>query len=135
MEAGWKRISSCKPYLAGNLLIAAIALGALVLWRKESDFLPLMGGCVVVAAGLLALTFKVVHQCGDIYRVTTLFYVETISRDDVCLMVTRPGPFWTYLRIHLRRPARFGWAVSFVPVSSVPLPETGRAAAKEAARR
>jgi hypothetical protein len=77
--------------------------------------LPLVVAGITVATGLIALNCKVVHKRGNEYRISTLLYSEVVTVDDVCMTVTKPGPFWPRFRIHLRRPARFGWAISFVP--------------------
>lgn len=42
--------------------------------------------------------------------------LEIVTVDDVCMIVTKAGPSWKRLRIHLGRPARFGWALSFVSI-------------------
>jgi hypothetical protein len=84
------------------------------LFDSTTEALPLTTATFAVGIGLIALTCKVVQKRGNEYRVSTLFYNEVVTVDDVCMTVTKPGPFWTRLRIHLRRPARFGWMISFV---------------------
>ena len=114
-EGGWTRVSSFKPQLAGVAAIAAFAASLLVLLREYAAVFPLIVGITLIALGLLALNCKVVRRRGKDYRISTLFYTEVVRVDDVCMTVTNPGPLWTRFRIHLRRPARFGWMVSFVP--------------------
>jgi hypothetical protein len=70
-----------------------------------------------VAMGVMALNCKVVHRRGTEYRVVTLLYAEVVSFEDVCMTVSNPGWLWTSLRIHLCRPARCGWRISFVPAN------------------
>lgn len=79
--------------------------------------MPLITGGASVALGLIALTTRVVHRRGDDYRVSTLFYSEVATVDEVCMTVTKKGTVWTRFRIHLRRPARFGWTITFVPTN------------------
>jgi len=116
-EFGWTRVSSFKPYLAGFLLTAAVSVCLMIILREHSSALPLIIAGTVVALGLVAMNSKVIYKRGSEYRITTLFYSEVVTIDDVCMTVTNPGTLWTRSRIHLRRPARFGWMVSFVPAS------------------
>lgn len=68
---------------------------------------------VVALAG--SLVWKRV-QCGERhYVVSDSLKSETISFDDVCMVVEAPGFLWNTVHIHLRRPSRFGWSVAFVP--------------------
>lgn len=115
-ESGWTRVSSFKPYLAAALVICAISISALVCWGGSENSFPLITGCSLVAFGLIALQAKVVYRRHDEYRVATLFHLETVTLEDICMTVKNPRPFWTILRIHLNRPTRFGWAISFVPL-------------------
>lgn len=113
---GWTRVSSPKPYLFGLLLTGIVAACLLAAMREHEVVWPLTAAGTMIATGLLALNWKVVHKRGNDYRVATLFYSEVVTVDDVCMTVTHPGRLWTRFRIHLRRPARFGWMISFVPV-------------------
>ena len=114
-DSGWTRVSSFKPQIVAALVLVIAFCSSFVLMEAQSDLIPLIAGGSSVAAGLIALTSKVVHRRGNDYRITTLFYSEVASVNDVCMTVTKPGPIWTKFRIHLRRPARFGWTVTFVP--------------------
>ena len=114
-ERGWRRISSFKPYVAGAVGTFLTALFALVLWHGRPEVVAIVIGTASVAFGLIALTCKVVHSRGGEYRISTAFFSETIGARDICMVVTKPGPLWTSIRIHLRRPIRLGWVVSFVP--------------------
>lgn len=116
-ESEWTRVSSFKPQLAAAFL-AVIGLCSLIfLLHERKELLPLVVTGITVATGLIALNCKVVHKRGNEYRISTLFYSEMVTVDDVCMTVTKTGPFWLRLRIHLRRPARFGWTISFVPIN------------------
>jgi len=119
-DSGWKRVSSFKPYVAGLLLTGIVAVCMLLVFRKGDARLLLVASGVIIATGLIALNWKVVHQRGNHYRITTLFYTEEVTVDDVCMMVRNPRPLWTQMRIHLRRPARFGWMISFTPADRSP---------------
>jgi hypothetical protein len=114
-DFGWTRVSSLKPYVIGLLLIGIAAACLIRLLPEHDAVIPLVTAGISIAAGLMALNWKVVHQRGNDYRITTLYYSEVVTVDDVCMTVKNPGPFWTRLRVHLRRPARFGWMISFVP--------------------
>jgi hypothetical protein len=118
-ERAWTRISSFKPQLAAMLIIAMVAFVAGALAGRESNAVPIITGGILIAIGFLALTSKVVHRRGNEHRISTLLYSEVVTVDDICMTVTNPGPFWTRCRIHLRRPARFGWRVSFVPTEAL----------------
>jgi hypothetical protein len=112
----WTRVSSFKPQIAAVLLVAAAASVFSVLLDDSKEAFALAAGALAAGTGLIALACKVVHRRGNDYRISTLFYSEVVTVDDVCMTVTKPGPFWMCFRIHLRRPARFGWMISFVPV-------------------
>ena len=114
----WRRISSFKPYVAGAVSTFAAALCALVLWHGTPEIVAIVIGVASVAFGLIALTCKVVHRRGPEYQVSSAFFSERIAAHDICMVVTKPGPLWTSIRIHLRRPIRFGWVVSFVPAQA-----------------
>jgi hypothetical protein len=118
-KCGWTRVSSFKPHLAGVLVVGTLSACLLGLLRSHNDAWPLITAGTAIALGLIALNCKVVYQRGNEYRVSTLFYSEFVKVDDVCMTVTNPGPLWTRFRIHLRRPARFGWMVSFVPAQDL----------------
>lgn len=98
----------------------------MILFRGSNEAFPLVAGGSAIAFGLIALNCKTVHQRGRDYRVSTLFYSELVRVDEVCMTVRNPGPLWTRCRIHLRRPARFGWMVSFVPAAAKPQPGDAR---------
>ena len=109
------RVSSSKPYVMGLVCTAVLSATLLIVVRTRDALLPLALAGSMVVFGLIALNWKVVYRRGNEYRVSTLFYSEIVTVDDVCMTVRNPGPIWTRLRIHLRRPARFGWMISFVP--------------------
>lgn len=114
----WRRVSSFKPQLVAVLLVAIavwMTMSLLVSRNDLAPLVPIITGGAAVAFGVTALSSKVVHRRGNDYRISTLFYSEVATVDDVCMAVTKPGPLWTRLRIHLRRPARFGWTITFVP--------------------
>ena len=118
-EQGWTRISSFKPQVVWGTLTCAISACLLILVREQTNALFLVVSGTIVAIGLIALNCKVIHRRGGEYRVSTLFYSETVRSDDVCMTVKNPGPLWTRLRIHLTKPARFGWMISFVPAVGI----------------
>ena len=114
-DAGWTKVSSSKPFVIG-LLATGILAGFLISLLADQDaLLPLVAAGAALVTGVIALNWKVIHRRGADYRITTFFYSEVVTVDDVCMTVRNPGPFWTRVRIHLRRPARFGWRFSFVP--------------------
>lgn len=117
-EGGWQRVSSCKPYVIPSSVVLGLALVVLLVWGGEEIVRFAVIAGVIVFLGLLALNVRIVHKRGNVYRVSTLFYSEAVTVDDVCLTVKKPGPLWTWFRIHLRKPARFGWSISFVPLPS-----------------
>ena len=109
------RVSSIKPQIVAVLLVITAVCSSIVWLGASNDLIPVIAGCTTIATGLIALTRKVVHRRGSDYRISTLFYSEVATVDDVCMTVTKTGPVWTRLHIHLRRPARFGWTISFLP--------------------
>lgn len=113
-DAGWTRVSSFKPQLFAVVVTAVVSACLLVLFREHHAALPLVTGGLVMALGLIALTCKVVQTRGSDFRISTVFYSEVVRVEEVCMTVTHPGALWTSYRLHLRRPARFGWMVSFV---------------------
>jgi hypothetical protein len=116
-DSGWTRVSSFKPQVVTVLLAVIAACASVVLLDSHHNAVPLITGGTTVALGLIALTSKIVHRRGNDYRISTLFYSEVATVDDVCMTVTKTGPLWTRFRIHLRRPARFGWTITFVPTA------------------
>lgn len=114
-DSGWTRVSSFKPQLVTVLLAAIAMCASIILFELRNP--PMIAAGTTVAMGLIALTSKVVHRRGNDYRISTLFYSEVATVDDVCMTVTKRGPLWTRFRIHLRRPVRFGWTVTFVPTN------------------
>jgi hypothetical protein len=112
----WTRVSSLKPQLFALSTVVAGACVSFSLTETRIEWITLVAGGIAVAAGLIALTSKVVHKRGNEYRISTMYYSEIVTVDDVCMTVTKAGPCWKRIRIHLRRPARFGWALSFVPI-------------------
>jgi hypothetical protein len=113
-DSGWRRVSSFKPHLVTVLLVAVAVCASIALLESRNKTSLIAGGTTVVL-GLIALTSKIVHRRGNDYRISTLFYSEITTVDDVCMTVTKRGPLWIRFRIHLRRPARFGWTITFVP--------------------
>jgi hypothetical protein len=119
-----ERISSLRPRIVKVLAAvgAAVALGFAGLQLLSSDQIPwlwsaLGGTCAFV--GLTGFVSSKCVRCGaSHYVVSDLFTSETIPFNDVCLVVEAPGFLWQLVRIHLRRPSRFGWAVSYVPARS-----------------
>ena len=116
-DSGWTRVASFKPQVVTVLLAVIAVCASVVLLDLHHNAVPLITGGTTVALGLIALTSKIVHRRGNDYRVSTLFYSEVATVDDVCMTVTKTGPLWTRFRIHLRRPARFGWTITFVPTA------------------
>jgi hypothetical protein len=114
-DSGWTRVSSFKPQVVTVLLAVIAVCTSIFLLESQNNAVPLITGGTTVALGLIALTSKVVHRRGNDFRVSTLFYSEVATVDEVCMTVTKPGPIWTRFRIHLRRPTRFGWTITFVP--------------------
>ncbi len=123
-EYGWTRVSSFKPQLAAALLAVIGLCSMIVLLQDAKEMVPLVVAGIIVATGLIALNCKVIHKRGNEYRISSLFYSEVVTVDDVCMTVTKHGPFWPQIRIHLRRPARFGWTISFVPTEEARLSPT-----------
>ena len=120
--AAWMRISSSKPYIIALVCTAIISVTLLIMVGARDSLLPLVLAGPLIALGLIALNWKVVYRRGNEYRVSTLFYTELVTVDDVCMTVKNPGPLWTRIRIHLRRPARFGWMITYVPANPRPIP-------------
>jgi hypothetical protein len=112
--AAWMRVSSSKPYI---VCIAIISLTLLIMVLARDSLWPLVLAGPTIALGLMALNWKVVYRRGNEYRVSTLFYTEVVTVDDVCMTVKNSGPIWTRIRIHLRRPTRFGWMITYVPAN------------------
>ena len=120
--AAWMRVSSSKPYIIALVCTAIISLSFLIMVRARDSLVPLVLVGAIFALGLIALNWKVVFRRGNEYRVSTLFYSEIVTVDDVCMTVKNPGPLWTRIRIHLRRPARFGWMITYVPANPRAIP-------------
>ncbi len=114
-DSGWTRVSSFKPQIFAVLLLVIAVCSSVVLLGASNHLAPLIAGGTTAAISLIAFTSRVVHRRGNDYRISTLFYSEVATVDEVCMTVTKPGPLWTRFRIHLRRPARFGWTITFVP--------------------
>ena len=116
------RVSSSKPYIIALVCTAIISAPLLTMVHARDGLLPLVLAAPMIALGLIALNWKVVYRRGNEYRVSTLFYSEVVTVDDVCMTVRNPGPIWTRIRIHLRRPARFGWMITYVPANPRAIP-------------
>jgi hypothetical protein len=116
------RVSSSKPYIIALVCTAILSVTLLFMVRTRDALLPLVPAAPMIALGLIALNWKVVYRRGNEYRVTTLFHSEVVTVDDVCMTVKNPGPIWTRIRIHLRRPSRFGWMITYVPANPRAIP-------------
>ena len=119
-----ERISSVRPgiVIALAMIGAGVAFGFVGLRLLDSGEIPWLwsasgGGCAFVAA-IGFVSSKCVRCGASNYVVSDFFTTETIAFNDVCMVVEAPGPFWDSVRIHLCRPSRFGWAVSYIPASS-----------------
>lgn len=130
-EFGWTRVSSFKPCFLAVLLTGFASACLMVLLRKYHEAVLLITAGTAIGFGVIALNCKVVHRRGNEYRITTLFYSEVVKAEDVCMTITHPGPFWTRFRIHLKRPARFGWRVSFISADEAFRKTGGKASPSE----
>jgi len=116
-----ERISSLSPHLV--VLTVAVGAGIAVgvgIWRLlSSGEIPWALFALGIAHALVAMagfaTWKHVRCGEDHYIVSDIFKSETISFNDVCMVVEARGFLWNTARIHLCRPSRFGWGISFVP--------------------
>jgi len=104
-------------------LLAALGAGVTapaVVWRVLSvgqiPWALLALGLALAGVSLTAAQMWKRVQLGKRhYVVSNFFKSEAIAFHDVCMVVEAPGVFWKTVRIHLRRPSRFGWEVAFVP--------------------
>lgn len=126
------RISSRKPDIAIGLatLIAAICFGAASKQLLASNEVPwilltLGIGHLLVALAGVALWKRVQSDAGH-YVISDFIKSERIPFENVCMVVQSHGLIWESIRIHFRRPTRFGRSVAYVPIVPV-----GRSAALE----
>lgn len=136
-----RRISSLKPQIAVVLatIISATFFGAsaqqmFVFNRVPWILLTLGGGHALVALAGFAL-WKRVDAATEHYVVSDFTKSERISFEDVCMVVRGQGLIWKSVRIHFRRPTRFGWSVSYVPVSPIKISLTMAANSDVSARQ
>jgi len=116
------RISSRKPQMVVVLatMIAAISLGAATKQLLASNHVPWtlltlgIGHLLVSLAGFAM--WKHVHSDAEHYVVSDFIKSERIPFENVCMVVQTRGLIWKSIRIHFRRPTRFGRSVSYVPV-------------------
>jgi hypothetical protein len=92
-------------------MVQSISTGA-VDWVKL-----MLGGAHVAIAVVASLAWQRVRRGPTYYVVSDPFRSERIGFGEVCLMVNAPGLMWNRTRMHLVRPCRFGWSVTFVPES------------------
>lgn len=120
-----QRISSRRPQFVVLLaalgsVIAIIASLQTLLVTRQMPWVMFALGIVNAFVALAALmAWKQVWGGERHYVVSSLFKSETISFDDVCMVLEARGLIWNTIRIHFNRPTRFGWGISFVPVRSV----------------
>lgn len=69
-------------------------------------------GLAAVAVGTF---WKNVRVGRNGFTISDLFRSEEVSFEDVCLLVPGRGLFGNVMRVHFRRPTRFGWGVGYVP--------------------
>lgn len=116
-----QRVSPATPWTV--TLLAALSAGVAVpavVWRVLSvgqiPWALLALGLALAGVSLTAALMGKRVQLGKRhYAVSNFFKSEAIAFHDVCMVVEAPGVFWKTVRIHLRRPSRFGWEVTFVP--------------------
>jgi hypothetical protein len=119
-----QRISSLRPHIVVFLavLASAVALSSALRQAISSGHMPWAMLALGAAHGVVALAgfmaWKRVRRGARHYVVSDLFKSEAISFDDVFRVTEARGFLWKTVRIHLRRPSRFGWDVSFVPARS-----------------
>lgn len=120
-----KRISTPGPHIVVLLAVlgSAVAFSSALQQMAASGDIPwamlALGSAHAIAALAGFMAWKCVRYGNRHYVVSDFFKSETISFDDVCMVVNSHGFLWNTARIHLRRPSRFGWTVSFVPVHAV----------------
>ena len=115
-----QRISSLKPQVLA-VLTALVAAGAAIfaLSPMSSERSSRMSAAIAFVHTFVAIatitTWKNVRYRDRNYVVSDLFKSESISSQDVCLAVEARGLLWNAVRIHFKRPTRFGWHISFIP--------------------
>ncbi|ODU23765.1 MAG: hypothetical protein ABS95_03180 [Verrucomicrobia bacterium SCN 57-15] len=114
--SGWEKLSSCKPFFTAALFIFIAGILVLGFYPRNSLALVSVAGIASVSIGVLILACKQVHRRGEEYRVGTLFHQEIIPSDDICMIVQSSLLGLPLRRIHLRKPTRFGWVVSYMPL-------------------
>jgi len=131
------RISSRKPDMTTGLatLIAAICFGAAAKQLLASNQAPWMllsmgiGHLFIALAGFVM--WKRVQSGAGHYVISDFVKSERIPFENVCMVVQSHGLIWESIRIHFRRPTRFGRSVAYVPV--VPAARSGTLVAKSEA--
>ena len=135
---GTQRISSLAPHSAATALAVMGAAWLVVTGYQATSLtkIPLAPfglaiGHLLASVAVLAV-WKQVRRGEGHYFVTNFLKSETVGLEDVCVVVTSPGVYWTTARIHFRRKTRFGWAISYVPAKRA---EQGTAVSAHPRRR
>lgn len=102
---------------------ALVAISVVLKTRMFAGKMPWVWSVLGITSALAAVVpfvaWKQVWRGERHYMVSNLFKSEVISFDDVCLVVEARGLIWNTVRVHFKRPTRFGWDVNFVPARSV----------------
>ncbi|MGV3773243.1 MAG: hypothetical protein ACO1QB_10110 [Verrucomicrobiales bacterium] len=121
-KAEWMRVSSWKPFgiLLGSLCLTTAMLGWILKGASSPTRWVALSGMIAFLL-LAASRVKIIYKKENEYKLATLFWSETISPHDICMIVSKRGVFWTSMRIHVTKPTRLGWVVSFVPIAPLAL--------------
>ncbi len=120
-----QRISSRRPQFVvllaalGSVIAVIATLKTIMVSGQISWVMFALGIANAFVALATLMTWKQVWSGERHYVASSLFKSETISFDDVCMVLEARGLIWNTVRIHFNRPTRFGWGISFVPARLV----------------
>jgi hypothetical protein len=123
--ASRQRISSRRPQFVvllaalGSVIAVSATLQTKIVSGQMSWAMVALGNANAFVALATLMTWKQVWSGERHYVVSSLFKSETISFDDVCMVLEARGLIWNTVRIHFNRPTHFGWGISFVPARSI----------------
>ncbi len=131
LEGGRDRVSSAWPVRVAFCLASVAVLALVCAWLNfqmgrglgrrdmhvQSHSLAMAGIGVIdgLAALVVGTLWKSVRVGANGFTVSDLFRSEEVLFEDVCLVVPGTGVFGDVMRLHFRRPTRFGWGVVYVP--------------------
>ncbi len=132
LDGGPDRVSSIWPQRVALCLATLSVLAFVCAWLnfqvrgprghahlQQTDHHSLVMAGIGIIDGLAAVVAGTLWKSVRVGRsgltISDLFRSEEVSFGDVCLLVPSRGLFGNVMRVHFRRPTRFGWGVGYVP--------------------